>query len=69
MKVNNNAMEEGDNHGGTYSDEELPTNEPGGKKYKITHIVYRRAQDEWELEEELESQPMAVEGVIYKPGE
>ena len=41
----------------------------GGKKYKITQIMYCRAQDEWELEEELATQPVAVGGVIYEPGE
>ena len=30
--------------------------------------MYRRAQDEWELKEELKSQPVAVRGVIYEPG-
>ena len=60
MDVNNN---------GTYSDEEWPTHEPWGKKYLITKIVNCRAQGEWQLEEELETQPVAVEGVIYEPGE
>ena len=62
-------MEEEDNHDGTYKNEEWLTDEPGGKKYKITRIVNCRAQDEWELEEALGRQPVAVGGVIYEPSE
>ena len=53
---------------GIYSDEEWPTHEPWGRKYLITKFVNSRAQEEWQLEEELETQFVAVEGVVYKPG-
>ena len=62
-------MEMDVNNDGTYSDEEWPTHEPWGKKYLIIKIVKCRAQDEWQLEEMFEDYPVAVEGVIYDPGE
>ena len=61
-------VEEGD-HDDIYLDEEWPTNDPGEKLYKISKSVYIKSQDEYKWEEELESQPVLVEGKIYGPGE
>ena len=69
LKGNNNAMEVDVNNDEIYSDEEWSTHEPGRKKYFVTRIVKCRDQNEWQLEEELETQFVAVKGVVYEPGE